>query len=158
MSTTVRMGLMIGLLCGLWLLVMGFTGWYKHPVLLNAFWVVLLIQIAVLVWGLKKTAATNPLGKQIMAGTLASLIGGAVMFLFSYLFTAVLFPNYFDELRTINQEMMRQAGRSEGEIAEMMAAARPMETSFMQAFLGLIGTVVTGFLASIPIGAIYRKK
>jgi len=43
----------------LWTLVMGVTGWYKHPVLLNMFWVVVLIEIGVLVWGLRQTAARS---------------------------------------------------------------------------------------------------
>jgi hypothetical protein len=157
-STTVKTGLLIGLLCAFWLLVMGFTGWYKHPILLNAFWVVVLIQIAALVWGLKKTAATNTLGQQILAGTIASLIGGGVLFLFSYLYTTVIFPNYFEELRAVNREMLLGAGKTEAEVAEIVAASRPMETPFVQAIMGFIGTAVTGLIASIPIAAILRKK
>ena len=58
-NVTVKSGIWLGVLCVLWTLVMGVTGWYKHPVLLNMFWVVVLIEIGVLVWGLRQTAARS---------------------------------------------------------------------------------------------------
>jgi hypothetical protein len=33
MNPILSTGLLIGLLCGAWTFVMGFTGWYKDPVL-----------------------------------------------------------------------------------------------------------------------------
>jgi len=157
-STTVKMGLLIGLLCAAWMLVMGIAGWHKDPLLQNAFWAVVLIQTAVLVWGLKKTASTNTLGGQLTAGVVASLIGGAVLFIFSWLYTTTLFPDYFEELRVAGREAMRGQGMSEEEIATALAAVEPMQTSFMQALFGFLGTAVTGLIASLPIAAAFRKK
>ena len=32
MTPTLTAGLLLGVLCGIWTFVMGFTGWYKDPV------------------------------------------------------------------------------------------------------------------------------
>lgn len=59
MNTILKTGALIGLTCGAWTFVMGFAGWYKHPALQYAFWLVVVIQIALLVWGLRQTARTG---------------------------------------------------------------------------------------------------
>ena len=159
MNTTTRGGILIGVLCGLWTFVMGFTGWYKNPALLYAFWLVIPIQIGVLVWGLRKVASTGKqYGGLLGAGTLMSLIGGVILIFTSLFFTTVVFPNYFNELRAIQEEMLRNSGQSEAEIAAALEASAMTNTPIMQALFGFIGTVVTGFLASLIIGAIVKKK
>lgn len=55
MSSTVRTGLSIGFAVVAWTFVMGFTGWYLHPTLLNLFFLVIPIQIVLLVVGLGST-------------------------------------------------------------------------------------------------------
>ncbi|HZY09885.1 MAG TPA: DUF4199 domain-containing protein [Bacteroidota bacterium] len=159
MNTTTRGGILIGVLCGIWTFVMGFTGWYKDPTLLYAFWLVIPIQIGILIWGLRKVASTGKqYGGLLVAGTLMSVIGGVILIFSSLLFTTVVFPQYFDELRTLGEEMMKLEGKSEAEIAAALEAAAQTNTPIMQALFGCIGTVVTGFLASLIIGAVVRKK
>ena len=79
MHPIVRAGILLGVLCGAWTFVMGFTGWYRDEVLLNLFYVVVLFEIAVLVWGLRQTAATRGYGGQVGAGVLISMIGGVII-------------------------------------------------------------------------------
>jgi hypothetical protein len=143
----------------MWTFVMGFTGWYKHPALLNLFWVVILLQIGVLIWGLKLTAADGyGYGKQVGAGLLISLLGGVVIFLGSMVFTTVVFPGYFQELETLGREVMKSQGKSEAEINAYLTQLAPTQTPFMQALFGFIGTVGTGLVASLLIAVFYRKK
>ena len=76
MNPILNAGLIIGVLCGLWTFVMGFTGWYKDPTMSHAFLpAVILIEIGGLIWGLRQTAAQgrNYAG-QVVAGTLMSVI------------------------------------------------------------------------------------
>ena len=95
-----KAALLLGFTCIAWQLVMGLTGWYLHPILLNLFWLVILIQIAVLVWGLRKTALEGrSYWSQVGAGTLMSVYGGVIIFFGSLLFTIVLFPHYFEDIR-----------------------------------------------------------
>jgi hypothetical protein len=151
-------GVWLGILVGFWTLVMGLTGWYKNPALVNVFYVVILIEIGVLIWGLKKTAAENTYWKQVGAGTLIAVIGSVIIFFVSILFTTVLYPNYFAELQTIQEQMLRQKGRTEAEIKMALDAARATGTPLINALMGVVGTVVSGFVASLVIGAFFRKK
>ena len=158
MNPIVRAGVLLGVLCGAWMFLMGFTGWYRDEVLLNLFYVVVLIEIAVLLWGLRQTAATRAYGGQVGAGVLISIIGGVIIFGASILFTAVVFPDYFNELRAIQTEMMRNQGKGEEEIARMMAATAPMQTPVMNALTGFVATILTGLISSLIIAAFVRRK
>jgi hypothetical protein len=41
MKTTMNEGIALGVLVAIWTFLMGFTGWYKDPVLFNLFWFVI---------------------------------------------------------------------------------------------------------------------
>jgi hypothetical protein len=56
MNPIVSAGVLIGVLCGVWTFVMGFTGWYRDPAMTSLFFVVILIELAGLYWGLRQTA------------------------------------------------------------------------------------------------------
>ena len=72
-------GLLIGVLCAVWTFVMGFTGWYKDPSKAGAFFLVVLIQVFGLTWGLRRTAAQGrTYSGQVVAGTLISIIAGVI--------------------------------------------------------------------------------
>lgn len=158
MNLTLKAGLLLGILCAVWQLLMGITGWYVDPVLLNLFWVVILIEVGVILWALNKTAPTHTYWQQVGKGTLIALIGGIVLFLFSILFTTVLFPNYFDELRAMQEKLLREAGTSEAEIKTQLELTAMTQTTFLQAFFGLLGTVITGFLISLIVAAFKRRN
>jgi hypothetical protein len=159
MSLTVKGGLIIGVLCGVWMYVIGFTGWYRDPALQAMFWVVVLIEIGVLYWMLRQLPESEKtFGGILKAGTMMSLIAAAVIFVASYLFTSVVFPNYFEEVRVAGEEMYRAQGMTDEQIAAVMASMAPMQTSAVNALMGSIGTIVTGFLASAVLGLILKKK
>ena len=79
MNPILSTGLLIGVLCGVWTFVVGFTGWYKDPILMYVFFFVIVIEIGGLVWGLRKTAAQGRNYRaQILAGTMmATLTNGS---------------------------------------------------------------------------------
>jgi hypothetical protein len=158
MKPTVQGGLVLGVATGLWTLVMGVSGWYKDPAMVNVFYLIILVEIGVLIWGLRKTAPNNTYWQQVGAGMQIALIGSVIIFLVSILFTTVLYPNYFTDLQTMQAQMLRQAGRSETEISTVLNAAKSMQTPVINGLMGVIGTVVTAFLASLGLGGIFRKK
>jgi hypothetical protein len=157
-KTVLRIGAGTGLLCGTWMLVMGLTGWYKQLQLLNLFWLVVPIQIGVLVWGLRQSAATERYARQVGIGTFGSVVGGAILFLVSLLYTGVLFPKYFEEVCAVQKEIWKAEGRSDAMIQQAVAAAAPFQTSFWSAFFGFVGAAVTGLLVSLVLAAFIRKK
>ena len=159
MNIIVKGGLLIGVLCVIWTFVMGFTGWYKDPAMLSAFYLVIVIQLAVLIWGLKQTAAQGrTYGGQIAAGTLMSLVAGLVIIAGSLLFTTVAFPDYFEEIKVVQTEMLKAAGKTDAEVTAEVEAAAQFQTPMSQAIFGCIGTLFTGVIGSLIIGAFYRKK
>jgi hypothetical protein len=154
----VSAGIVLGVACELWTLVMGVTGWYKHPALMNLFWVVILIEIGVLVWALRKTAPTTAYLGQVGNGTMVAVVAAVIIFFGSLLFTSVLFPHYFEEVCAVQKEMLHNAGKTDAEIKAYLDMGASLRTPLANALLGVFGTVVTGFLASLVIGAFSRKK
>jgi hypothetical protein len=158
MSVAIRGGVVLGLLVTFWTYFMGFTGWYKHPVLLLAFWLVVPAQIAVLIWSLGQTADRQGYWAQVGLGVLISALGGAIIFCSSLLFTTVVFPHSIREMQTLQENALRQSGRSQAEVRRMIEAAARDATPMAQALSGFLGALFTGLLASIGIAAFGRRK
>lgn len=158
MKTGIIAGIVLGALIAAWTCLMGITGWYKDPVLSNAFWMVVMIQIAVLIVTLWRTRRDREYFAQVGLGTLASLIAAVIAFANSLLFTSVLFPEYFEELRAMQVELARAEGLDEAAIQARLDAIAPMQTPFMQAFAGFAGTLLTGIVVSVIAGVFLRKK
>lgn len=159
MSLTLKGGLLIGVLCSAWMYVVGFAGWYRDPDLQANFWLVVLIEVAVLYWMLRQLPeAEKTFAGILKAGTIMAAIGAAVIFVASYLFTTVAFPNYFEEIRAIGEQAYRAKGLSDEEVAAITASMAPMQTPVMNALIGSIGTIVTGVVASAVLGLFLKKK
>ena len=103
--------------------------------------------------GRRVQAKSSPLLFVLAAGC-----RGGPLFAGSLLFTTVAFPSYFSDLQGAHTEMLKSAGLSEGEIKTQVAAAAAMQTPFMNAISGVVGTVVTGAVVSAIAGAFLRKK
>jgi hypothetical protein len=151
-------GLLIGILCGIWMFMMGFTGWYKDPAKLNLFFIVIVILMGGLIWGLRRTAARGrTYSGQVVAGTQMALVAGLVIFVSSLLFTAA-FPEYFDEVNATFRQMMLKDGKTEAEIQQMLDAAAPAQTPIRNALTVSIGTVVRGIAAAALIAVWVRAE
>jgi hypothetical protein len=137
---------------------MGFTGWYKDPVRLNLFFLVILLEIGIVIWALRKTAPGATWGGQIVNGLVLSLVASIIIFSGSLLFTTLVFPTYFSDIQAAQAEMLKAAGMSEADIRTQVAAAAAMQTPFINAISGVIGTVVTGVIVAAIAGAFLRKK
>jgi hypothetical protein len=159
MNPILSAGILIGLLCGAWTFVMGFTGWYKNPALMNMFFVVILFEVAGLAWGLRRTAAQGrSYGGQILAGTMMAVIAGVIIVACSLLFTIVVFPDYFTEVEQATRISLQQQGRSEADIAATLQANAAAATPMGQAMSGFSGTLITGIIASAVIGLFMRSR
>jgi hypothetical protein len=161
MNPIMAAGLLIGALCGAWTFVMGFTGWYKDPMMAAyAFLpVVMLIEISGLLWGLRRTARQGrTYSGQVVAGTLISIIAGIVIIVASLLFTTVAFPDYFNDLNAASRDIMVKQGKTEAEIADVLNAAAPMQTPVANAFAGFLGTFVTGVVVSAVVAIWIRAR
>jgi uncharacterized membrane protein YeaQ/YmgE (transglycosylase-associated protein family) len=158
MSVPIRAGILLGVLCVFWTFVTGFTGWYKDPVMMNLFFLVIPLEIGIVIWALRKTAPTTGWGGQVVNGLVLSLVASVIIFAGSMVFTTVVFPNYFSDLQAMQTAMLKSSGMAEAQIQSTVALTAAMQTPFMNAISGVIGTVVTGVLVSAIAGAFFRKK
>jgi hypothetical protein len=158
-KTIAAHGAVLGAACVAWTFVMGFTGWYKHPALLNLFWLVVVFECVVLYVGLRKTAGEGrTYGRQLLAGTAIAGIAAPIVFAGSLLFTTVAFPRYFEDLREMHERILVQRGLSGEKVAEALKAAAASQTSMASALSGAIGTVVTGVVVSALLAIWLRAK
>ncbi len=159
MNPILAAGLLIGVFCGLWTFVMGFTGWYKDPVMMRAFYVVILIHFGGLVWGLRQTARQGRgWASQVLAGTFMSVIAGVIVLGSSLLFTTVFFPEFFSELERIGRVTMQRQGSTEAEIAAALERSRTWATPMTYAFAGLVTTLFIGIVESSAIALVIRAR
>jgi hypothetical protein len=158
MHKPIRAGLLLGVLVTVWQFVIGFTGWYKDPVLLNLFFLVIPLEIGILLWSLRGTAPVSTYGRQVANGLVLSLVASAIIVCGSLVFTTVAFPNYFEELRASQAEMMKTQGLSEADIKAQFAAAAALQTPVANALSGVAGTVATAVVVSAVAAIFWRKK
>jgi hypothetical protein len=158
MNVSIRAGVLLGVLCAAWTFVMGFTGWYKDPVMVNVFFLVVPLEIGIVIWALRQTAATATWGGQIVNGLVLSVVASVIIFAGSLLFTTVVFPGYFNDIRAAQTEMLKSSGMAEAQIQTTLAASAAMQTPLMNAVSGVIGTVVTGVVVAAIAGAFWRRK
>ena len=158
MPPTLRAGLILGLAVAAWTFVMGFTGWYKNPTLLYLFWLVIPMQIGLLLWALRGSAATTGYGRQVWNGVSISLLASMIIFGASILFTTRVFPHYFQDLEVLGRQLMAAKGLSAEQIEAAVRLQAPMQTPRASAMAGAIGTVVTGFFTALIAAVWLRKK
>jgi hypothetical protein len=159
MNPILSAGVLIGVLCGIWTFVMGLTGWYKDPALMNVFFVVIALEVGGLIWGLRQTAAQGRgYGAQILAGTMMAIVAGVIIVATSLLFTTVLFPTYFSDVEQTYRAVLQQQGKSEADIVAAIQANAASATPMAQAMRGFMGTLVTGIVASAVIALFVKSR
>jgi hypothetical protein len=166
MSTSIKFGIYTGISVAIWTIIMGFTGWFKDPILLNLFWIVIIFQFVLLFIGLKKSSlevgSNGESGKSysnlIKDGLLITIIAGVLIFFSSIIFTTLLYPEYFNEIQDSYRQILTSAGKSEVEIEKLLEENSRTQTPFLQALFGFIGTFLTGLLGSSIFSAIFRKR
>lgn len=160
MKPILTAGISLGVLVAIWTFVMGFTGWYKDPALAFLFVpVAIVINVGLIVWGLMRTAKDGRrYWSQVGAGVLIGIVGAIIIFCGSLLFTTVAFPEYFEELRVMHAETLRAAGQNEAEIKAQLDLVATAQTPVINAVTGVIGTLMTSFVAALITAAFVRSK
>lgn len=158
MNPTLAAGLLLGFLVSAWEFIWGFAGWYRDPATFPLFWVVIPIQIAVVIWGLRNTAPQTGYGRQVVLGVAISVLGSVIIFGGSLLLTSVVFPAYFQDLEKIGRLKMAQQGLSQARIEELIRLQAPWQKPLPTAFAGVFGTWVTGLITSLLAAVWFRRR
>jgi hypothetical protein len=158
-NVIIKCGVALGLIVGVLILGNGFAGVYKNPSLSWVFpLVATVIELGVVVWALRQTAAVKRYWGQVGTGTLVAVVGGAIIIVFSLLFTTVLFPDYKDAALAATADGWRDAGMSEDQIRQQLPAVEFMVKPLPNAVIGFVMTILTGFVSSLIVAAFVRRK
>jgi hypothetical protein len=139
--------------------VNGFAGLYRNPSLGWVFPVfATLIEIGVLIWGLRQTAsAGRGYGAQVGAGVAIAAIGGALLIPVQLVWSAV-FSDWVQVAEAAMADGLADSGRSEEQIAQMIQTTAFTRTGPFNAIFGFLITIVVGLVSSLIIAAFVRKK
>ena len=157
MQPTVKAGIVLGVAAEIWAMLTIAMGLHQNPMTMMLFYLVILIQAGVLVWGLRMTRSQNKTyGGQVTSGLIISGIGAAVVFVGSLIITNVIFPNYLMEMQDGMRSFLENSGMPADQIQMQMDDMTKSNTPIMSAIYGAIGTVVTGLILSLIIAAFVK--
>ncbi len=96
-------------------------------------------------------------GRALGVGTLTSLFAGIITSFFSYLLYTVIDPGLVDKTLAIMEQGYYEAGLSDSQIEMAMNMAKRFTNPVMMALLGLLSSVLVGFIFSL-ITSIFLKR
>jgi hypothetical protein len=159
MKPILSAGIMLGVAAGIWMFINGFAGLYRNPGTAWVFPVVAtVIEIVVIVWGLRQTAQLGRrYGGQVLAGLLIAVVGAVLILGFSMMWAAV-FTDAAEVTAAMQADTWADAGMSEERIDELLVNTESMRTPLAQALSGSIATIVTGLVISLIAAIFIRQK
>lgn len=124
---------------------------------LVAITVFIVLNIVAVIMALRQTAGEKGYLGQLGSGIVLGLVGGALIFVLSYLTTSVLFPEAIPEMVEAQLELMAQSGMPQEEL-EAQAERLRGTTSAEGALQGTIGTIVTSTIVAAIAAIFLRRK
>jgi hypothetical protein len=159
MKPIVNAGIVLGVSVGIWIFINGFAGLYKSQGTAWVFPVIAtVIEIFVIVWGLRKTAQLGRrYGGQVVAGLMIAVVGAVLILGFS-LVSSTVFTDAGEFIAAMQADAWADAGMSEDQIEETLASTAFTRTPLFQAISGSIATIVTGLVVSLIAAIFIRQK
>ena len=114
----------------------------------------IVINVVVVVLAIRRAARSSYWIQQVGNGLVLGLVGAGIIFVGSWVMTAVVFPDYYTEFAEAVRARAVAAGLSPAEIdaAVAMATGTPVGS----AFSGALGTVITSVVVAGIAGFFYR--
>jgi len=117
----------------------------------------IVLNVGAVYWVLGQGAAENSYVGQLVNGLALGVIAGVLIFVFSWLTLAVIFPDALDETRAGTIEWMEAAGVPQAQLDAQIAKLE-QATPVSQAVSGSIGTLITSVVAAAVVAIFKRKK
>ncbi|MCY4129410.1 MAG: DUF4199 family protein [Gammaproteobacteria bacterium] len=155
MITAIKYGLVLGVIVAALGFVLGMLGLHTNEMAPMSFViVVIIINALIVVLAVRRLASTSNWVQQVRNGLVLGLVAAAIVFLGSWLMTAIVFPNYYAEFA----EAARARAVAEGMTAEEIVAAVELVTGTPvgSAFQGALGTVITSVVVAAIAGIFNR--
>ncbi len=157
METPVRYGLVLGLVVAAFGFVLAMSGLHTNAAAPMSFvFAAIIINVVIVVLAIRRTAAESNWSRQVLNGLVLGVVAAVIVFLGSWVLTAVVYPDYYAEFAEAARQRSIAAGLSVAEIEEAVAMASG--TPVGSAFSGAIGTVITSVVVAAIAGYFKRVR
>jgi hypothetical protein len=158
MKGPIRWGVILGAAVAALSLVFGFVGWHRIYEMAFVFLVVaILINAAAIVLCLREGASSESWLRQVGNGLVVGLVASVIIFVSSWLTTAVVFPDYFSEMAEGYRAAYENMGVSDAEVTDLVAATAAT-SPIRSAFDGVVGTLATSLIVAAIAGVWLRQE
>ena len=155
MEIPVKYGIVLGVIVGAMGFALAILGLHTNAMAPMAFVIAaIVINVVIVVLATLRTAPHSNWSQQVLNGLVLGVVGAAIIFLSSWVMTAVVFPDYYAEFAEAARQRAVAAGLSAAEIEEAVAMASG--TPVGSAFSGALGTVITSVVVAAITG--YFKR
>ena len=155
MEIPVKYGIVLGVLVGAMGFALAILGLHTSEMAPARFVIAaVIINVVIVVLATHRTAPYSNWGRQVRNGLVLGMVAAAIIFLSSWVMTAVVFPDYYAEFAEAARERAVAAGLSAAAIeeAEALASGTPVGS----AFSGALGTVITSVVVAAIAGVFKR--
>jgi hypothetical protein len=158
MHPVVRASLVLAAAVAVVSILLYVTGLHRNFVVSQTGFLVIAIglNVAIVIWALSATAATNTYLQQLRNAVGIGLLAGALIVAASWLLLSVVFPDVLAETREGAIAYMEQSDMPPDEVARQMEAI-DSTTAISQSMAGGIGTLFTS-IATGAVFAIWRRR
>jgi len=155
MDIPVKYGIVLGVIVGAMGFALAILGLHTSEMAPARFVIAaVIINVVIVVLATHRTAPYSNWGRQVRNGLVLGVVAAAIIFLSSWVMTAVVFPDYYAEFAEAARERAVAAGLSAEAIAEAEALASG--TPVGSAFSGALGTVITSVVVAAIAGVFKR--
>lgn len=163
MKTEIKFGLILGLGICAYTTVAHLLGFYTNNIRAGKYGdaVIILLPLVVLFLAIREERNLNAsltLFQGIKTGLLVSLISFPISAAFLWIYHHYINPNWLEFIINYERNSMVRAGISAGEISARLDQLRAGNSDFAQIVGGFVGTLVLGFVFSVIISLILRRK
>lgn len=157
MTIPVKYGLLLGVIVAALGFLLGGLGLHTNEMTPMGFVIVaIVINVVIVVLASRRLASSSNWLQQVGNGFVLGLVGAVIVFLGSWLMTAVVFPSYYVEFAEAARTRAIAGGLSPEEIEA--AVAMVTGTPVGSAFQGALGTVITSVVVAGIAGIFNRAS
>ncbi|MGH2575679.1 MAG: DUF4199 domain-containing protein [Ignavibacteria bacterium] len=165
MKTEIKYGLITGIAVCIWILLEFILGFHNEKLEIGKYsgYFATIIPIITLYLTIKEKRDMHlngflTLGQGIKTGLIVSLISAVITTLFFMIYNNYINPGWMELAMEWEKSQMMQSGASQTEIAEKIKQYETMYSPTNQLLFGFLATVAVGFILSLIISLILKKK
>ena len=157
MEIPIKYGVVLGVVVGALGFALATLGLHTNEMAPMVFVIAaIIINVVIVVLAVRQTAPRSSWLQQVQNGLVLGMVAAVIIFLASWVMTALVFPNYYAEFAEAARARAVAGGLSAEEIEAAVAMATG--TSVGSAFSGALGTVITSVVVAGIAGFFNRAR